>query len=67
MFTYFFLKAIHNRNADADGDKKLTFEELYSYISSSTEGVPYQARRTHGVEQDPLIQGEFRDKVFMAY
>jgi hypothetical protein len=67
MFTYFFLKAIHNRNADADKDRKLTFDEIYQYISNSSEGVPYHARRIHGVEQTPTIEGQYRDRVLLRY
>jgi len=67
MFTYFFLKAIHNRNADADKDGSLTFEEIYQYISDNSEGVPYYARRIHGVEQNPTIEGQFRDRVLLRY
>lgn len=67
MFTYFFLKAIHNRNADANKDKKLTYDEIYKYVSDNTEGVPYQARRIHGVEQNPTIEGQLKDKVFVTY
>lgn len=67
IFTYFFLKAMHNRNADLDGDGTLTFDEVYTYISDKTEGVPYYARRLHGVEQTPTIEGQFKDKVLIKY
>jgi hypothetical protein len=67
MFTYFFLKAIHNKNADYDKDNKLTFEEIYKYISDKTEGVPYYARRIHGVEQDPTIEGQYKGRVLVRY
>lgn len=67
MFTYFFLKAIHNKNADYDKDDNLTFDEIYNYISDKTEGVPYYARRIHGVEQTPTIEGKYQDKVFVKY
>ncbi|MFH1723199.1 MAG: S41 family peptidase [Elusimicrobiota bacterium] len=67
MFTYFFLKAIHDKNADADKDDRLTFDEIYRYISDEAEGVPYYARRMHGVEQLPTIQGDFKGKTFLRY
>jgi len=67
MFTYFFLKAIHNRNADSDKDGELSFEEIYSYISDNSDGVPYYARRIHGVEQNPTIEGQYRDRVLLRY
>lgn len=67
MFTYFFLKAIHNKNADYNKDDKLTYSEIYKYIADNDEGVPYYARRIHGVEQTPTIEGQFREKVLVKY
>lgn len=67
MFTYFFLKAMHNKNADLNKDNELTFEEIYRFISDNTEGIPYYARRVHGVEQTPTIEGKFESKVFLRY
>jgi len=67
MFTYFFLKAIHNKNGDSDKDGKLTYDEIYKYISDNSEGVPYYARRIHGVEQNPTIEGKYRGKVLVNY
>lgn len=67
MFTYFFLKAIHNKNADFDKNNELTFEEIYKYIADNSEGVPYYARRIHGVDQTPTVEGKYHGKVFMNY
>jgi len=67
MFTYFFLKAIHNRNADKNKDGKLTYEEIYKFLANNSEGVPYFARRIHGIEQTPRIQGKDFKKVFVEY
>lgn len=67
MFTYFFLKAIHNKNADFNKDGQLTFTEIYKYVSDDSEGIPYYARRIHGVEQNPTIQGKNKDRVFLRY
>lgn len=67
MFTYFFLKAMHNKNADFNGNGELTFEEIYRYISDNAEGVPYYARRVHGVDQTPTIEGKYQEKVFLKY
>jgi len=67
MFTYFFLKAIHNKNADANRDNQLTFKEIYQYITNQTEGVPYWARRLHNVEQMPALSGKNKEKVFVKY
>lgn len=67
MFTYFFLKAIHNKNADYSKDNKLTYSEIYKYIADNDEGVPYFARRIHGVEQTPTIEGQYKEKVLVRY
>lgn len=58
LFTYFFLRAIKDKeNSDTNKDERLTFQEVYNYISSQTEGIPYYARRIHGKEQHPTIKG----------
>lgn len=67
MFTYFLLKGVHNRNADTDKNGKLTFQELFNFISDESEGVPYYARRIHGVEQNPTIQGKQTNRTFVNY
>lgn len=67
MFTYFFLKAIHNQNADANKDGQLTFKEIYQYIANNSEGIPYFARRIHGVEQHPTIKGKNTRQVLIKY
>ncbi|HAS42107.1 MAG TPA: hypothetical protein DCS93_16635 [Microscillaceae bacterium] len=67
MFTYFFLKAIHNKNADANRDNQLTFKEVYQYITNQTEGVPYWARRLHNVEQMPALKGKNKERVLVKY
>lgn len=61
MFTYFFLKAIHNKNADINADNRVSMDEIYEYISNKSFGIPYFARRIHGVEQDPVIQGDTKN------
>lgn len=67
LFTYFFLKAIHNANADFNKDKKLTLEEIYRFVSDRTEGVPYYARRYRNVEQIPSLDGDATDRVLVEY
>ena len=67
MFTYFFLKAIHNQNGDLNQDGQLTFKEIYQYISNNSEGIPYFARRIHGVEQHPTIKGKNTSQVLVKY
>ncbi|UZR98848.1 caspase family protein [Chondrinema litorale] len=67
MFTYFFLKALQNKNADYNKDKAISYEELFKYVSDKNYGVPYYSRRLHGVEQDPVIQGENPEKVMVSF
>jgi hypothetical protein len=67
MFTYFLLRALKDKSADTNHDGKLTFDELYSYLSDKSEGVPYYARRINGVEQDPTISGQYQGRVLLTY
>lgn len=67
LFTYFFLKAVHNKNADQNKDNQLTLSEIYNFISDKTEGIPYFARRLHGIEQTPVLKGQNPDKVLVVY
>lgn len=66
LFTYYFLKAIHNKNADKNGDNKITYQELYDFISDEYDGVPYMAKRK-GIAQNPTIQSKRLDKVFLEW
>jgi hypothetical protein len=67
LFTYFFLKAL-NGSADRNGDKKITFQEIYEFIADKAEGVPYWAKRLHsGRIQTPTLQGMNKNKVFLEY
>ncbi|GAB4408137.1 MAG: hypothetical protein OHK0053_34860 [Microscillaceae bacterium] len=67
LLTYFLLKAVHNRNADQNGDAKLSFREVYDFISDPSEGIPFYARRLHGVKQTPLVQGDNLDDIWITY
>ena len=65
LFTYFFLKAIHDRErADANQDKQLTYSEIFNYI---TNEVVYAARRLHGVDQQPSLQGGNKDGILISF
>ena len=67
LFTYFFLKAI-NGVADKNGDKELTFQEIYDFVSDRAEGVPYWAKRLHGGRvQTPELQGINKERVLVKY
>ncbi len=67
LFTYFFLKAIHQANADANQDKKLSLLEIYNFIANETEGMPYYARRLHGLDQKPFIDGMNVAQTWIAF
>ncbi|MCK9304348.1 MAG: caspase family protein [Bacteroidales bacterium] len=67
LFTYFFLRAIKDKqNSDINKDGKLSFQEIYDYISSQTEGIPYYARRIKGKKQTPTIKGN-SDRILVKY
>ncbi|MEI6556359.1 MAG: caspase family protein [Paludibacter sp.] len=68
MFTYFFLKALQDKvKSDKNKDGKLTYEEIYEYVSDNSEGVPFYARSIHGVDQTPTIQGSGKNNTFIEY
>ena len=68
IFTYFFLKALQDKDkSDKNKDGKLSFKEIFEYVSDKTEGVPYYARSIHGVDQTPAIQGTGIDNIFIEY
>ncbi len=60
MFTYFLLESL-KKNIES-GKKTITANDLYSYVSDKTEGIPYYARRLHGRIQTPTISGD-KDRV----
>jgi len=58
LFTYFFLKGFRG-DADDNNDGSISAGELKAYVSDSTEGVPYWARRLHdGRTQQPGFFGD---------
>ncbi len=68
LFTYFFLKAIHDyEKSDKNKDKKLTIKEIYDYVSDKTNGVPYYARRLNAVEQNPFLKGTNTERVLVKF
>ncbi|WP_020527189.1 caspase family protein [Flexithrix dorotheae] len=67
MLTYFFLKAIHNKNGDTNKDNKLSYSEIYHFIADPNYGVPYYARRLHGLEQVPELSMENPDEIFVEF
>lgn len=58
LFTYLFLKSLHDyENTDKNGDKQLTYREIYQYITEFDGGLSYYARRLHSNDQSPQLQG----------
>lgn len=66
LFTYQLLAGVSGLTADRDRNGSLTFAELFAFVSDRNGGVPYQARRLHGVEQDPVIQGNYEQRVLIS-
>ena len=54
LFTYFFLKGLKGE-ADSNNDNVITVGEIGQYLR---ENVPYMARRLHGREQTPVVEGK---------
>jgi len=68
LFTYYLLRAFHDTKAvDTNNDRKVTVQELYAYISSQQDGVPYYARRNLGIEQTPTLQGKDTEMELFRY
>ena len=59
LFTYFFLKGLQGE-ADADGNKTITAEELEDYLG---ENVPALATRLYNRAQNPVFSGRKNDKI----
>ncbi|GAB1535339.1 hypothetical protein ADMFC3_09700 [Geovibrio sp. ADMFC3] len=57
MFTYWFLKGLQG-DADLNGDKTVTLLEMKKYV---TDNVPYKARKLHGINQNPVVDGSDED------
>ncbi len=67
LFTYFFLKAVSGK-ADFNMDQKVTYQEIYRFITDRTEGVPYWARRLHGSRvQMPVMLTSQSESIFIEY
>jgi hypothetical protein len=62
LFSYFLMKGLRGE-ADANGDKKLTQQELNAYLD---ENVSSQARRM-GREQDPELQSADPTEVLLQW
>jgi len=68
LFTYYLLRAFHDTKAvDKNNDRKVTVQEIYAYVASQQEGVPYYARRNLGIEQTPTLQGKGTEMELFRY
>ncbi len=68
LFTYFFLKAIQNPSrSDLNRDRRLSFRELHAFVADQQNGLPYYARRLHGLVQTPTLQGGNLDGILLDY
>ena len=68
LFTYYFLKAIQeSERCDANRDNKLSFQEIYDYISSPIDGIPYKSKNLFSAarEQNPVLMGDAKDRVLV--
>jgi uncharacterized caspase-like protein len=63
LFTYFLLKGLRGE-ADADGNRKLMFEEIERYV---TEQVSEKSRFINGREQTPVMSGDKANRLLLEY
>jgi len=66
MFTYFFLKGLKGE-ADLDGNRKVTAQEMKRYLTDKEEGVPYWSGRVHQRTQDPQVLSQNPEQVLVQY
>ena len=68
LFTYFFLKALKDHShSDSDHNNRLTWQELYNYISDNQQGIPYYARFLNQITQTPTLQGAQKEAVLADF
>lgn len=66
LFTYFYLKGLQGA-ADADGNRNITVQEMNQYLTDTTDGVPYWARRLYNREQVPSIYSKNINRMIVSY
>ena len=65
LFTYFILKGMGG-DADTNADRRITYKELFDFVSDKQDGVPYYARRLYGGRtQTPVLIGSDADRVLV--
>ena len=67
LFTYFFLKGIHNQAADLNNDHNISLQELFWYVSDRAGGVPFYSMKLNQVEQTPTISGKNLSRVLVSF
>ncbi len=56
LLTYYFLKGLQG-SADKDQDGNITLFEMEQWLTDTSEGLPYMARRLYSREQLPQVWG----------
>ena len=63
LFTYYFLKAIQDGNADINMDGQITVSEIYNYAADQ---VTRKARGLRNLDQHPTMQGDNQNNVIVT-
>lgn len=66
LFTYQFLKGLKGA-ADSDSNGKVSISEMRKYLTDTTEGVPYMARRLFNREQEPQVFTDEASEILVNY
>jgi len=70
LFTYCLLKAIQDKKCDLNKDRKISYAEIFEYISdkNNSNGVPVISRKL-GTEQNPNIIGsdQYKNSILYQY
>lgn len=67
LFTYYLLNGLKNKTADLDSDGVIRLDELNSYLTDQQSGIPYMARRLHGIKQTPAIFSKDMNRIFYSF
>jgi tetratricopeptide (TPR) repeat protein len=63
LFTYYFLKSIHNLNADKDRDGKITAQEIIDFTQNN---VAIKAAALHNIQQSPTLTGSNKNRIIFS-
>ncbi len=67
LFTYYLLNGLKNKTADLDNDGIIRLDELNAYLTDQQSGIPYMARRLHGIKQTPAIFSKDMNRTFYSF